>query len=77
MWVPILGYRFSFHILSRGKLGFLFSSKAEALFIIEGSWFMDSSFLSMKPWHPLFDAKDEFMEKTPIWVKLLTLSMEL
>ena len=38
---------------------------------------MDSYFLSMDPWHPLFHANDDFMMKKLVWVKLPTLSMDL
>jgi hypothetical protein len=41
-WVPILGYNLTFHILSRGWLGFLFNFKEKSMFILRGTWFMDS-----------------------------------
>jgi len=37
---------------------------------------MDRSNLSIKPWNPLFDAKDELMYNTLVWIKLLGPAME-
>lgn len=65
-WLPLLGNFLSFHILAHGWLGFLFRTKEETMSIPNGSWFMDSSFSSIKPWHPLFDEKEKFVAKTSV-----------
>lgn len=44
----------------------LFRFKEEALSILKGLWFLDSSFLCLKPYHSLFDVKEEFMTKMHI-----------
>lgn len=45
--------------------------------ILKGSWFVDNSYLALKPWHSLFDAREEFYSHTLILVKLSSLPMEL
>jgi hypothetical protein len=38
---------------------------------------MDRSYMSIKPWNPLFDAKEESMSTTSvIWIKLLGLQIK-
>jgi hypothetical protein len=43
---------------------------------MKGMWFLDNSMLSLKPWLPLFDPKDEFSGSTPVWVKLPNIPMD-
>jgi len=54
----------SFNVLYYGWMWFLLKYEVEAILILKGAWFMDSYFLSMNPWNPLFDAKNNFMMKT-------------
>ena len=76
VWNPILEYGPTYHILSRDYLGFIFHSGEDANVILKGSWFLDSELLSLKPWAPLFDHKNDFSGNTPVWVKLSSLLME-
>jgi hypothetical protein len=75
-WAPLIGYGPIVHLLAHGWLGFIFRRKDDALQILKGCWFMDKNILSIKPWHPLFDAREEFEASTPVWVKLPNLPIE-
>lgn len=66
-----------FHLLTCERLGFLFRSDDDAKTIMKRLWFMNSLVLYLNPWQPIFDVKEELMEKMPIWVKLPSLSMKL
>jgi hypothetical protein len=56
----VLGYGPTYHILSQGWLGFVFRSEEDTMNILKAIWFMDTLYLAMKSWHPLFDAKADF-----------------
>jgi hypothetical protein len=75
-WGSGLGYIQVAHLLARGWLNFVFHSEEDVVSVLKEVWFMDRSYLSIKPWHPLFDAKNEPMEGTPVWIKLPGLPME-
>lgn len=76
IWCVKLDYVPVCHLLEKGWCGFIFQSKEVTLDILKDFLFMDSSSLSLKPWHPLFDVATETMGQVPVWVKLLRLPME-
>jgi len=45
---------------------FIFKCDEDALKIIKGNWFLDRAYLSIKHWHPCFDANEEFSASTLI-----------
>jgi hypothetical protein len=70
-WGTKLGYTpEEAHFLARGWLGFIFRSEEDVVSVLKEVWFMDRSYLSIKPWNPLFDAKEESMSSTLVWIKL-------
>jgi hypothetical protein len=75
-WGIGLGYTPKAHLLARGWLIFIFRSKEDVVLVLKEVWFMDRSYMSIKPWNPLFDAKEESMSTTPVWIKLSGLPME-
>ena len=59
-WNPISRYWLTFHILGYRWLCFLFNSQWDVDRILKGSWFLYRTIITIKPWYPLFDAKEEF-----------------
>ena len=57
-------------MLSRGWLGFIFCSSEDVNVILKGSWFLDNALLSLKPWAPLFDHKNDFSGSTLLLGKI-------
>ena len=75
-WVSLMGHGPIIHFLSHSWLSFIFHSKEYALHIFIGCWFMDNTFLTIKLWHLLFDAWEEFSSSTLVWIKLPRLPIE-
>jgi hypothetical protein len=75
-WGSILEKGPTFHLLERGWIRFIFHSEVDAMCILWGQWFFDKVILSLKPWHPGFNAHEEFAKLTLVWVRLPRLPME-
>jgi hypothetical protein len=70
-WVLFLGYGLFFHMLAKEWIGIFFSAlDANSLKGLKGNWLLDWTQLSLKPWHPCFNAMEESMSTTPLWVKM-------
>jgi hypothetical protein len=44
--------------------------------ILLALWYLDNTLLSLKPWSPLFNPKEEYVGSMLVWVKLPNLPME-
>jgi hypothetical protein len=76
LWESILVYTPIFYLLSRGWICFIFCSKADVGSILAGCWYWNCHLLCAKPWHPLFDAREEVLSSMATWIKLPNLPLE-
>jgi hypothetical protein len=57
-------------------MGVVFQTKADVEAILAGQLFWDRHLFCSKPWHLLFDAKEEGLSSFPVWIKLSNLPIE-
>jgi hypothetical protein len=65
-WISLIVYASIFHLLSGGWIKFIFWSQEDVRVFLVGHWYWDCHILCAKPWHPLFDAKEEALSTIPI-----------
>ena len=53
----------------------VFKKEEDLRQILNKSWAIEHSPVLLKPWHPLFDASRERVDKIPIWVRLPALPL--
>ena len=69
-WREILGYAPVVDMLLRGWFAVVVNSEEDMRRILNKNWHLNHSPVLLKPWHPLFDASRERIDKIPIWVRL-------
>ena len=63
-------YRLIVHFLTRDWINFIFIGKKDALWIIQKYWFMDNNTLELIWKQLFFNAREDFVDIKPIWVKI-------
>jgi len=69
-WKDLLGYVPEVDMLLRGWFAVELKSEADMRLLLNKIWHWNRTPMLLKPWHPLFDASRERVDKIPVWVRL-------
>ena len=69
-WREFLGYSPKVDMLLCGWFAVVVKSEDDMRLILNKNWHVNHSPVLLKPWHPLFDASRERVDRIPIWVRL-------
>jgi hypothetical protein len=75
-WLPEISKMPHIRLLTRGWLTFVLSSTADVDWVLKKVWSIAATLTLLKCWTPTFDAKREWVDEEPIWVRLSGLPMQ-